>query len=192
MQIAHVGRVYGTESRCTLLKALRSLIEQGAIPADRIQVEFVGRIIPHEVAQVREARLEDVCTFRGLVPQAQAFEIMMDADVLLVEASGIGERLCIRAKLFEYMLTGNPVLGIVGPGPMRDVVEKTGIGLCAGPNDVEGTKRAILLFYDDFQRRNLRAWVETANIESFDRRRLTAVLAEKLDAVVDRGQRASR
>ena len=186
MRISHVGRIYGTESRPTFLRALRELIDTGEIPADAVQFELVGHVIPAEVRQIRDFGLEGQCVFRGLLSQHDAFGAMLDADVLLVEASGEGSAIYIRAKLFEYMLTGNPVLGITGPGPMRRVIEETRIGRCATPGNVDETKAAIRFFHELFTQGRLKAWAAQAKVEPFDRRELTHRLARELDSLVDR------
>lgn len=184
MRIAHVGRIYGTESRPTFLRALRELIDAGEIRPDAIRFELVGYINPTEQRQVREFGLESVCDFHGLLPQHDAFGMMLDADVLLAEASD--EVAAIPAKIFEYMLTGNPVLGMAGPSPMRRLIEETKIGRCATPGNVDEAKAAIRFFHELFTQGRLKAWAAQAKVEPFDRRELTHRLARELDSLVDR------
>jgi glycosyltransferase involved in cell wall biosynthesis len=186
MRISNVGRTYGDQAFATFLQALAELIRSGKIPRDSIQFEHVGHTIANEVRRARGLGLADVCVFRGLVPQEDAFQAMLDADVLFTDAGGDVGDVCIRAKIFEYMLTGSPVLGIAADGPTRRVIEQTGIGVCAGPGDVKGTQEKILFLYDLFRQRTLKSWAEQADIRQFDRRLLTKRLAEAMNKLVEK------
>ena len=134
--IAHLGTVYGTASPRYYLDALEALPDE---IGSRIRTRFVGRVSDNEraVLESRKARLEIL----GFMPQAEALRQVEDADYLLLNMSN---DISLPGKLFEYLAIGKPILAITPRnGEVNRLLEATGAGLCADPDDREGIKALL-------------------------------------------------
>jgi peptidoglycan/xylan/chitin deacetylase (PgdA/CDA1 family)/glycosyltransferase involved in cell wall biosynthesis len=111
----HSGLIYPKErDPSTFFLAVRALIESGKISRESLKIRF--RAARHE-SEIREAALrsglEEVVETCPPIPYREAIAEMMGADLLLL-FQGKEFDAQIPAKVYEYMRTGRPMLGLVG------------------------------------------------------------------------------
>ncbi len=101
-------------------------------------------------AQVRNCGLEGRVYFIPRVPFAELHSYTCSADLGLCLIKGTGRSFyySLPNKLFEYLMAGLPVLASDFPD-MRAVVEETGSGMVANPEDLEEIRRKIRTFFAD-------------------------------------------
>ena len=120
------------------------------------------------------------------VPHAQVFDALGPADALLVvEKPGYYARNGYAAKVFDYLLTGKPVLGLVERGGNTDrLLRAAGVGPIVEPGDEPGLRAALLELLARKGARPQRVDCNAPPLRDFDRGRLVARLAGVLDDVV--------
>jgi len=182
--ISHTGLFFryreGDQTPRALLRALRALRDEGEISPENCRVVFAGRLHPKAVRDVSEMGLDDLIELPGAVPHEEALRLMLRSDLLLLHDPEGDGATYVRGKLYEYIGSGRPVLGIVPDGANRAFLRRYGRALLAYPNDTEGIKAAIA--------RALRGEgvppVEPGfDAGEYDRRRLAGRLAGLLDEV---------
>jgi glycosyltransferase involved in cell wall biosynthesis len=115
------------------------------------------------------------------IPRDQAQSEMRKADVLLIIQGQ--HPTAIPAKFFEYLLTGKPILALVGPGALHDIVLQTKSGCVANPSD----QREIEVAIQKVLQMKTRTTEEVALVaKQFNFRNLTEQLAQQILAVVPR------
>ena len=111
---------------------------------------------------------------------------MMSADMLLfVIPKSERNKLIITGKLFEYLATGNPILGI-GPidGDASVVLQDANRYPLSDYSDKENIKKQLLAAYQKWKKQESNR-VEVGDIKRFSRKGLTEQLANKLNKLCD-------
>lgn len=141
-ELLYTGAVYGPYDFGPFFRALARLKLDGTIDRDRLRMRFVGNMSVDEPAR---HGVEDICVVEPFVPRAEVFEMMARADGLVaIEGGGYWARFGYPVKLFDYVLTGKPILGLVEPGGnsarLLDELDQRHV---ARPDDEVGIANAI-------------------------------------------------
>lgn len=183
--ITHAGSFYKRRNPVHFLKAVKSLIESGAIPADQLRINFVGRNSvrdPELAALLSDATLENVLHQEAWVPHEKVFEYLFSSDVLLLVQPDT--KLQIPAKLYEYAATGRPVLALTDEhGAVDQLVTREGWGEVVANDDVERIAATVLRFYRRRQERDLETTMPTT-ASNYSTRALASRLSEMLASVL--------
>jgi glycosyltransferase involved in cell wall biosynthesis len=139
-RITHTGSFFGKRDPRPFLKAL---LESGL---DDVVARFVGdfRVSDREWAQ--DLGLGGRLELIPHVPRREALALQRDSDALLLlipDAGGRGEGV-LSGKVFEYVAAERPILAAVPPeGAAAELVEATGTGVVAAPDDVGALREAL-------------------------------------------------
>jgi glycosyltransferase involved in cell wall biosynthesis len=140
---------------------------------DRIETRFIGRV-SHEAKPLLENRRHTI-TQVGFLPQQEAILRLQDSDFLLLV---IGEASSHAGKLFDYLASGIPILGITPRGgEAARILDATRSGRYAQSGDREDIARMILAAFRDFESGNHRISPVHDEIEKFSWPRLVETLA---------------
>jgi glycosyltransferase involved in cell wall biosynthesis len=163
-------------------RALRALADAGEIAPATLQVEFVGNLSPTDV---QRHALDDFVTISPFVPHHEVFAAFARADALLVvETPGYYARYGYAAKVFDYVLTGKPVVGLVDIGGNTEtLLRATGAGYCVAPDDEQGLVRVLRDVLKQKGAPPRHVDPDAAPLREFNRRHLVGKLAEVLDDV---------
>lgn len=149
--ITHTGSLYGRRNLDEILDALKSLIDRGEVDKNRIELRIVGNV--HEFVlddYRRKYDFADQIRSYGYMPHRQSIEMLFESDaLLLLIGKGKGSGNFYTGKVFEYIRTGIPILGIVPRGAAAELLEETGTGLTADPEDGERVAAIVKKMYDD-------------------------------------------
>ena len=174
--ITHLGSFYRNRRPYAFIQAIDRLVHSGRIPSACMRVQFIGKntraFTPHRSPFEAHEYL----------PHKELPQIRAGTDVflLILDASpqNVGNH---SGKLFEYLASNRPVLGIV---PTRGVAQeliqatRTGITVTDDPAEIE---QAIVDLYGQWKNR-LWQWNPDWNlIRQYTRRRLTERLALEFD-----------
>lgn len=205
LHILHAGLLYNVDCLETLCRAIREVghtvgeaghasseggraskkvgrsIEKVASP---VELEWVGHVPPTSLEVFRRHGLTPILP--GRVSQAEAFDRMCRADVLFAEAGESIAHYAIRAKLFEYLLTGLPIIGLMKPGPSADVIRRTRSGAALDPVDVAGLAKFLSRCLVAKREGRLHALYPDRDIAAYDRRVLTGELSDLMNRLIER------
>ena len=142
---------------------------------DRIETRFIGRV-SHEARPLLENRRHTV-TQLGFLPQQEAILRLQDSDYLLLV---IGEASSHAGKLFDYLASGIPILGITPRGgEAARILDATRCGRYARTGDREDIERMIRQALSDFDNGTNPTAPVREEIEQFSWPRLVRLLATK-------------
>ncbi|WP_457653656.1 glycosyltransferase family 4 protein [Rhodocaloribacter sp.] len=136
--LAHTGTLSASQNPEALWRLLRTLLDAGGLPALRIRL--VGNVDPVVRRSLEAHGLADRTEVIPYVPHDEAVRHMRRAAMLLLsiprvpDAEGI-----VTGKVFEYVASGRPVLGVGPlPGDAAALLEETGAGRLFAYDDAEG------------------------------------------------------
>lgn len=182
-RLVYTGTVHVHYDLEPLWRALRVLADSGEIRPDTFRIEFVGNLDANEV--IRHG-LQDFVEISGFVPHDKVFDALARADALLVvETPGYYARYGYAAKVFDYVLTGKPVVGLVDIGGNTEtLLRRMGVGHCVQPDDADGLARVLrdVIAHKGAAPRQIDP--DAPPLREFNRRHLVGTLAAVLDDVV--------
>lgn len=128
------------------------------------------------------ANLRDI----GYVDHQKAVREQKNASLLILPLRKEPEyRATLPGKLFEYLASGRPVLGIgQTDGAMARIINSTKAGVVFDWNDRASIAKYIDYCWERFKSGSLAA--DTENIEQYSRRALTARMAALMDSLIDK------
>lgn len=175
-----------------LLDALVELQKLKPQLAQRFRVRLLGFTPPRTQELIKSSSVKDQFILEGNVPHATAVQAQKDADALLALQVAYQDPdkavPYVPGKVYEYLATGSPVLAIVPPGDLKDLMVQTPQAVVA---DYRNKKEVIAALSTLAQRLDLgeppsadRNW-----LQQFSRIELTRRLAETFDQATQKAKK---
>jgi glycosyltransferase involved in cell wall biosynthesis len=182
-EIIHVGSLYATRNPDALWKALRRLREKAVVP--ELRVRLVGSVDPNVFDALTTHRLADRTEHVSYVPHPKAMEHMRAAGLLLLSIEDFPQnRGMITGKIYEYLATGRPVLGIGPPdGDAAALLQKTEGGRLFGRDAVAEIAGFVRDHYSAWENGSPRQGADPERLRPYRRRTQTERMAKVLDRV---------
>ncbi len=179
IRMSYVGSLYGGRDPRPLFRAVRAATEPGRGAGMKFRIQFWTGTDELARAYAREAGVEDMVDVHKLVPHREAIAAMRASDVLLVIGASDTDELHVPGKLFEYVYCRKPVLALVEPGAISDLIDEYQLGLWARPADETRLVSHLANLHSHLA--NGDAWpIKPEAFQDFDRRiqagRLAAIL----------------
>jgi glycosyltransferase involved in cell wall biosynthesis len=174
--VAHVGSLFGTRNPMALWQALDRFAQRQSRRS--LEIRLVGRV--SEDAALAAAAHGLSVERTGYVSHAMAISEMRSADLLILssEDQSVSEG-HIPGKLFEYLASGTPVLGIGDPhGDAAAILESTGGGRMFDRGDVGGILDFVELLFRGWKEGAKGAGARPEAVAPFSRRRQAGDLAK--------------
>jgi hypothetical protein len=179
--IRHIGMVDELRDPRPVMNALRDLAVDSHEFAANLSIEFIGSVNAAFREYVKEDKvLAKITTFTPAVSHDKLLKMYGDTDVQLLvlahTALAIGN---LPGKFFEYLASGNHILGI-GPtdGDAAAILKQTEAGEMIDRSDTARIKGCILEQFDKWKRGE---GIRSRSIEGFSRRELTRRMVEILE-----------
>lgn len=177
--LTHIGSFYRNRRPDPVIAAIRKLINDGRIPTDQLRVLFVGKNA-HEVADIPPFEVQ------GYMPHQQLEQIRRESNALLLilatATNNIGNH---SGKLFEYIASNIPILGIVPHnGVAQQLIEQTRTGIAVG-SDIDDIANAIEVLYQQWRNGDTQWNPDWDMIQQYTRRNLTKRLAEHFNELIE-------
>jgi glycosyltransferase involved in cell wall biosynthesis len=183
-ELVYVGSLYASRNPEALWKALSRLRSRDQIP--ELRIRLVGTVDPNVNASLEAHGLNDITNRVSYLPHSEAIERMHRASLLLllIEDFAAAEGM-ITAKIYEYMATGRPILG-VGPegGDAQALLQSTKAGRLFARSDVSGIARFVANQYAAWADGNLQSGATEEVLRSYRRRAQTKQMAGVLERCV--------
>ncbi len=182
--ITHTGLFAADGNPTTLWEVLA---EKCAADEDffrALKIRFIGKTDVQILEAIKSSGLEGNLENLGYQPHSKAIEEQRNASVLILPLRKEPEyKAVLPGKLFEYLASCRPVLGIGQPdGAMAMILGQTKTGTVLDWND----KPELARFIDDCWEKHLQGslTVEGADISQFTRRNLTKRMAQLFEEII--------
>jgi hypothetical protein len=161
--------------------AVKALAQEHAAFGKAVQVDFVGEVHSDFRAFVlNDDVLKGITTFTATIPHKQLMKCYGESAVLLLVLTGYkdGEGF-LPGKLFEYLATGLPVLG-VGPehGDAAALLNTTGAGVMIDGEKTSAIKAFLAQKFETWQQGESTA--QPIGFTEYSRRGITKALTDLL------------
>lgn len=149
-----------------------------------LRINLIGKTDEQIIKAICDVGLEENLNNLGYQPHAKAIEEQRQASLLILPLRKEPEyKAVLPGKLFEYLASWRPVLGIGQPdGAMSMILNNTKTGLVLDWEDKKSIAKYIDLCWDKHLKGCLT--VENADISQFTRRNLTHRMAELFDKTI--------
>jgi glycosyltransferase involved in cell wall biosynthesis len=176
-------------SHVFLLEAVSRLFGQRPELRGHVEVHLAGDMDTADSAAVDA----NTVVQHGYLTHDAAVRLMQSADLLFLPMHGLPEghrARIVPGKTYEYLASRRPILAAVPEGDARDLLLRAGSAFVCGPSDVDGMAGVIGAQVDRWRRGEAAPAPDEQVLAGYERRALTARLAEVLDGVVSGTARA--
>lgn len=147
--ITYLGSFYGDINPNNFLKALSNLMAKQKLD---IKVNFIGRSIPIKIPD----NLKDIVHTQGAVPYDEVKVHMKQADALFMIYPTINRHGVYSGKLFEYLASGKPIIGMLDPTDVASkLIKQTNAGYTSCNSDIDGIEATILQAYTAWENKEV-------------------------------------
>jgi glycosyltransferase involved in cell wall biosynthesis len=178
--VTHLGTLYAETGR-DLFHAVEKLVADRPDIRRTLRLNFAGDIHPSHGEALARLEALGIARLHGFLPQHDAIRLARESDVLLLLQRGKTSAAHIPAKVFEYLSVEKPILAVVEPGTLTEILGLSGLGVVVAPQDPAAIAGALLKLHDDVRAGRLQLLADRHYISRFDRRTLTASFAALLD-----------
>jgi len=176
--LTHLGSFYRNRRPEALVAAVQLLIDRGEIPVERLRVRFIGKNARGSLPNQPPFESYDY------VPHKDLDHYRAETSVYLLLLNPSPENAGNHSgKIFEYIASNRPILGIVPPnGVAQRLLEETRTGLAVG-GEPEEIAAGILHLYQQWQAGMIGWQPDWEVIQQYSRPRLTERLAQELELI---------
>ena len=153
---AHFGTLAGSRNLVVFLKAVSTLITDKEVDRDLVRIDVYGSLDGASRKSVEETGLGDLVVDHGPLARKDALAAMEKADcLLLVQNTIFFSSETIPSKVYEYMQSGRPVLGLVYRNrELTEMLRKDGY-FVAPADDAETVATEVKRIVDAFRHDSL-------------------------------------
>ena len=184
--ITHTGLFAADGNPTVLWEALAEKCSTDPNFRKHLKIRLVGKTDEQILKSIEEAGLGDNMENMGYQPHAVAVEQQRKASLLILPLRKEPEyKAVLPGKLFEYLASWRPVLGIgQTDGAMSMILNNTKTGLVLNWDDKKSIEKYINICWKDHLNGHLS--VEDADISQFTRRNLTRRMAQLFDKLTEK------
>lgn len=175
--IAHIGSLLSERNPEVLWRVLADLSRENNTFKSLLQIDFVGTVSKDILLKLEAHNLTQFLNLKGYVSHEEAIKYQRTSQVLLmVEIDSEDTKCIIPGKLFEYMVSGRPIVAL---GPKNSDVEQllaeTNTGRYFTYTEYKRLKETILEHFEAFRLNDLKS--NAIGIQQYSRKALTEKLA---------------
>lgn len=181
--ITHTGLFASDGNPETLWEVLASRCSSDPIFKESLRIRLAGKTDKEIIESIRRSGLGDNLEDLGYRCHKDAVMDQKNASLLILPLRKEPEyKATLPGKLFEYLASGRPILGIgQTDGAMARIINETKAGFVFDWNDKESIDRYIDMCWEQFRKGTLEAGTE--GIDRFSRRSLTRSMARLFDSL---------
>jgi glycosyltransferase involved in cell wall biosynthesis len=176
--LAHIGSFLSGRNPMILWQSLSELIKEVPDFATYFELKLIGTISSEILEMIHAYNLNDYLNLIGYVSHEEAIRHQKKAQVLLlVEINSFETISIIPGKLFEYMVSGRPIIAI-GPrgSDFAEIITETNTGVFFDYEEKDKLKETILRYFAEFKEGKLKS--NPVGLQQYSRKSLTGKLAE--------------
>jgi len=179
--LSHIGSLLTGRNPENLWKVLAEIIDENEDFRNAFQLNLIGVVGRDVLKCIMDNGLKPYTRFKEYVSHKEAVNFQRHSQLLLLaEIDSPDTRGIIPGKLFEYLAAKRPILAI-GPEDweVSEIVNRTNSGFVFNYMAVSDLKTVLLNWFHLYQEGKL--MVSSVNIKAYNRKMLTAKLAELLE-----------
>ncbi|AWA30706.1 glycosyl transferase family 1 [Flavobacterium magnum] len=178
--LAHIGSFLSERNPRILWESLSELVLEHSAFANDFELKLIGAVSREVLDSISEHRLDSYLNNLGYVPHSEAVKQQRSAQVLLlIEINSDDTKSIIPGKLFEYMVSERPIIGIGPEGSdFASILKETNTGKFFTYDQKASLKGSILAYYELYRENNLKVY--PVGLQQYSRKQLTAKLASLL------------
>lgn len=184
--LLHAGQLAHRPTVRTLLGAARRVLERDPGARDDLRIRFIGGNEELSARDRKRYGLGEVLELHPSQPHVEALVSMRRAGALLLLGhGGAADSLLYTGKIYEYLSSGRPVLGILDAGPGAALIRGSNAGAVIPPGDEEGAARTILEWLRDWRGgADLSTHLQEESLSVWERRNMVSDAAEILSEIL--------
>ena len=178
--LAHIGSLLSERNPTFLWQCLSELIQENSNFEANFELKLIGSISSEVVETIKDFGLSKYVQNLGYVSHIEALEQQRKSQVLLlIEINSEDTKSIIPGKLFEYMVSERPIIGIGPEGAdFSKIIKETNTGVFVNYAEKEKLKSTLIQFFDAFLEGNL--ITNAVGLQHYSRQNLTKKLVEIL------------
>ena len=182
--ITHTGLFAADGNPTALWKVLAEKSRTNEVFHKALKIKLIGKTDDSILTALNDAGLEDAVDNMGYQPHAEAVQQQRKASLLILPLRKEPEyKAVLPGKLFEYLASRRPILGIGQPdGAMAMILNDTHTGVVLDWEDKEALKQYIDACWDKHLEGRLN--IEGGDISQFTRRNLSRRMAQLFNSLV--------
>jgi len=181
--LAHIGKLYASRNPTAVWEALQALRSENAIP--ELRVRLIGTVDPIVQDAIADHGLEAIVETRDFIPHDEAIHEMARSALLLLVIEPFAQaKGMITSKLYEYLASERPVLGVGPPGgDAGALLRKHNAGDVVAWNDARQAREIIHARYTAWAEGSPCAGASRDLLDEHNRRHQARRMAQVLDTV---------
>lgn len=186
--VLHAGQLAHRPTVGDLLDAVSRLVKESPGRRKTLRLRFMGGNEGLDAAAVERMGLSEVVEFIPSRPHLEAMAAMKRANLLvLLGHGGEADSQLYTGKIYEYLTSGTPVVGVLNAGPASDLLARVEGGRVCLPGDPVGLRSAILSPLEAWEGREKRHNLPLPTIAAeWERQTMARRAAELLDRVASK------
>lgn len=178
--LAHIGSLLSERNPKFLWQCLSELILENSNFEANFELKLIGAISSEVLETINDFGLSKYVQNLGYVSHIEALEQQRKSQVLLlIEINSEDTKSIIPGKLFEYMASERPIIGIGPEGAdFSKIIKETNTGVFVNYAEKEKLKSTLIQFFDAFLEGNL--ITNAVGLQHYSRQNLTKKLVEIL------------
>lgn len=181
--ISHIGSLLSGRNPQQLWQALGELVREDDEFSQHFKLKIVGAVGQAVISSIKEQGLEPYLQVEGYISHNEALVMQRQSQVLLlIEIDHEQTRAIIPGKLFEYMVSGRPILA-VGPADSdpEKIIQATNTGSFFRYQDKDKMKMYLRDCYKAYKDGKLKTF--PIGLQQYSRKNLTKELVQVIDTL---------
>lgn len=178
--LAHIGSFLSARNPKLLWESLVELLAEIPDFKSHLELKLIGAVSQEVLDSIAAFGLDDYLNVLGYVSHEEAIAHQRKSQVLLlIEIDSEETKSIIPGKLFEYMVSNRPIIGI-GPkdSDFAEIITNTNTGVFFDYSEKVKLKKLILDFYNQYLEGKLQS--HGIGLQKYSRKSLTEQLAKLL------------
>jgi glycosyltransferase involved in cell wall biosynthesis len=179
--LAHIGSFLSERNPQLLWESLVELIQEIPDFKTHLEIKLIGAVSQEVLETINEFGLDSYLNNLGYVSHSEAIAHQKKSQVLLlIEINSEDTKSIIPGKLFEYMVSGRPIIAI-GPNgsDFAEIITTTNTGVFFDYSEKMKLKSVLLDFYNQFLEGKLQS--NAVGLQQYSRKSLTEKLVELIN-----------
>jgi hypothetical protein len=182
--LAHIGSFLSERNPVILWQSLVELIHEIPDFKKHLELKLIGAVSQEVLDTISQFNLDSYLNNLGYLSHSEAVAHQRNSQVLLlIEINSEETKSIIPGKLFEYVVSNRPIIGI-GPknSDFAEIIVETNTGVFFDYDEKDRLKNTIITYYNQFLDGKLQSY--GVGLQKYSRKNLTKELAQLIHSKI--------